>query len=129
MLLSLRAMLQGVSYNSQATAIATFSGGRRLDEDISVTSVIWSSNPDPTHFIATYSDGNLRIFEKPRSGNGIEVRSFRTIHPTETTDIGGGCIHDAAISPDGTKLAIASKDGLLRIFSATSRELQTGFQV
>jgi len=43
-------------------------------------------------------------------------------------DIGGGCINDAAISPDETKLAVVSKDGLLRIFCASTRRLQSGFQ-
>lgn len=53
----------------------------------------------------------------------------RGLQPTETLNLGCRCITDAAISPDSTKLAVVSKDGLLRVFCARSHRLQTGFQV
>ena len=129
MLLSLRSLLQGGQYNAQVSPLATFTGSYRLDEETSCTSVVWTSKENPTHFVATYSDGNLRIFEKPRTGPAYDTRALRGITAEETMDIGGGCIQDAATSPDGSKLAVVSKDGLLRVFDATSRQLQTGFQV
>ena len=109
--------------------MAVYDGFDRVDDEVQCTAVVWTSKSNPSHFLATYSDGNLRIFEKTRAGGGLENRVVKGVMPDATMDIGGGCIHDAAISPCGSKLAIASKDGALRIFCAQSRQLETGFQV
>ena len=53
----------------------------------------------------------------------------RGIPPGEILDLGCSTIYGAAFSPDGSMLAVAAQDGLLRIFCAASRHLLTGFQV
>eukprot|EP00803_Ostreobium_quekettii_P001562 evm.model.scf_55.10 EVM.evm.TU.scf_55.10 scf_55:169737-177987(-) len=131
-LLSLRQTLEGQAYQVRMNPLATYSPARQ-DEEFFVTAVTWAAGSNPHQFVATYSDGVLKIFDKVlyclqsdssfRSGG-----SNRGMPPGDTLDLGCGAIHDAAFSPDATKLAVVAQDGLLRVFCATTRHLQTGFQ-
>lgn len=72
------------------------------------------------------------ISRQGKSLSSSEVKmggSTRGVAPCYTINLCCGCINDTSISPDGTKLAVVSKDGLLRVFDAHSKQLLTGCQV
>ncbi|GMH35558.1 hypothetical protein BSKO_03426 [Bryopsis sp. KO-2023] len=128
-LLSLRQQIQ--FDQSQASPLATYTGSHRPEDEVVCTAVTWAASEDPTQFVATFSDGTLRIFDKGKSISGADIKfnsGTRGVAPNDTIDLCCGCIHDASVSPDGTKLAVVSKDGLLRVFDSNSRQLLTGFQ-
>lgn len=66
MLLSLQSLLGGTIYSSQVSPLATFNGNFGTEDEVSCTAVVWASTSNPSHFVAAYSDGSLRIFDKVR---------------------------------------------------------------
>lgn len=63
------------------------------------------------------------------NANGRAVNASRGLSPSEVIELDCGCIYDAVVSPDGSKLAVVSKDGLLRVFNTENKKLLSGFQV
>jgi WD40 repeat protein len=51
------------------------------------------------------------------------------LNPINTVHPGGGGINDVAFSPDGTRLAVACRDGSCRVLDWPSGHCIAGFQV
>ncbi len=49
--------------------------------------------------------------------------------PTLTINVPGGGVNAIAASPDGSKLAAVSRDGVLRVYDIATSQLVTGFKV
>ena len=56
-------------------------------------------------------------------------KTSKSASPVSTFTVNGGGINDMALSPDGTRLAVACHDGALRVLDMATGTVVGGFQV
>lgn len=101
-----------------------------------VTSVAWIPHSLGQTFVAAFRDGTVGVYRKLLVGNSsddallVRTSSYQSLQPQllQSAEMGGGGVAAVAPSPDGSSLAVASKDGCLRVYDLKSGTLITGFQ-
>jgi hypothetical protein len=63
------------------------------------------------------------------SGGSSSGGSGKNAAPERVIAVGGGGVNDISFSPDGSKLAAVSRDGLLRVLEVATGQLLCGFHV
>ncbi|UJR36414.1 hypothetical protein I4U23_029137 [Adineta vaga] len=129
--------------NMQTKEQKVFNEASYLDKT-KVTCIKWLSSPR-THFAASYSSGNLYVFDEQLNHQRdtniqttyaiikddennftisyLKNKSKQARNPVSRWSIGSGSINEFAFSPDYTLMAIVSQDGFLRIFNYEKMEL------
>mmetsp|Transcript_28729 Transcript_28729/g.80884 ORF Transcript_28729/g.80884 Transcript_28729/m.80884 type:complete len:444 (+) Transcript_28729:453-1784(+) len=101
-----------------------------------VTQVEWSRQSEGQMFVVAHASGALYLYAKvqsqPEVDNSVLVgpAPIKTLKnsPVGNIPVNGGIIHDFSFSPDGTKLATVTGDGVMRVFEFPSGPLITGFK-
>lgn len=134
LLMSLRAQLQNVSANSKPIITTTYAADSSHDSP-RCNAVAWLPRSDGTQFVVGTAAGNLLMYKK---GHGLaELTSRFSLSlgskssgpsPQQTIAIGGGGVQDVAFSPDGLQLAVACRDGALRVVDVSSGNVVAGFK-
>lgn len=135
-LLSLRAQLRAPASSSRPVTTLSFNPDGSANASRCV-SVAWLPGTDGTALVAAHRDGAVLLYHKV-VGSSSEPRllarssSQAQLRPPATqlqAPGGGGGASAAAVSPDGQHVAVACRDGVLRVYSYPGGGLVAGFKV
>jgi len=123
-LLSLKSLIKSTGLSSKPDV-----AGRVIPEpendEARITGVAWLPETDGLFVVATAS--GLLYMYKRSSVTGESSSKFlglggssKPVVPAAVWSPGGGCVNDLAASPDGRLLAVACRDGALRLLDAGS---------
>eukprot|EP00798_Chlamydomonas_sp_ICE-L_P024182 gene24182-9772_t len=135
-LMSLRAQLQA---SSSKPIIASMLSPESSSEGSRCTAVSWVPRSDAGCFVAAFTSGNIYVYKKINvlAESSISISKFslgsskskaQAQSPFNTISVNGGGINDIALSPDGTRIAAACRDGALRLLDLATGTLIGGFQ-
>eukprot|EP00775_Hariotina_reticulata_P004222 gene4222-4471_t len=135
-LLSLRAQLQAPAGSTRPVLTATLNVDN-LHDNSRCNVVLWVPRSNGSQFVAGHSSGNLLVYKKSSamagesSGKLLSHLSNKSSgqNAVQTVTVPGcGGINDASFSPDGLKLAVACRDGSVRVLDWPGGTCLGGFQ-
>eukprot|EP00879_Flechtneria_rotunda_P028765 GHRR01030985.1.p1 GENE.GHRR01030985.1~~GHRR01030985.1.p1 ORF type:complete len:472 (+),score=191.29 GHRR01030985.1:604-2019(+) len=127
-LMSLRSQLTA-QQGSTRPIVAALLNADNLHDQTRCNAVLWVPKSSGMQFLAAHASGSILVYKKGgvASGegggkllsqlSGLSSSSSRTSSqaPCQTINVNGGGINDAAFSPDGSRLAVACRDGTVRL--------------
>ena len=139
-LLSLKAQLKLSSGNTKPKIIETIvpeaagKDGSITDEGLRVMSIAWAPKTDGAFFIVALASGSVHTYKKasvvgePSSRFSLSLGSSKKDQaPAMSFTVGGGSgLMDAAVSPDGRLIAVACRDGTVRLVDTSSGAVVCG---
>ncbi|GBF89015.1 hypothetical protein Rsub_01514 [Raphidocelis subcapitata] len=140
-LLSLRAQLQLPPGSTKPSAAATLNEGGAHD-GTRCCAVLWAPRSAGAQFLAVHYSGNILVYKKSGSmlgeggGSGkllsmpsLTASRASGLSPCQTITVPGSCgANDAAFSPDGGRLAVACRDGSVRLLDWPSGQCVAGYR-
>lgn len=135
-LLSLRAQLRAHASNTRPVSSLSFNPDGCANASRCV-SLAWLPGAEGTALLAAHRDGAVLLYHKV-SGSSSEPKllarssSQQGMRPPATQlqgPGGGGGVNAAAASPDGRHVAVACRDGVLRVYACPAGGLVAGFKV
>eukprot|EP00879_Flechtneria_rotunda_P024967 GHRR01026495.1.p1 GENE.GHRR01026495.1~~GHRR01026495.1.p1 ORF type:complete len:222 (+),score=63.06 GHRR01026495.1:604-1269(+) len=141
-LMSLRSQLTA-QQGSTRPIVAALLNADNLHDQTRCNAVLWVPKSSGMQFLAAHASGSILVYKKGgvASGegggkllsqlSGLSSSSSRTSSqaPCQTINVNGGGINDAAFSPDGSRLAVACRDGTVRLLDWPNGNCVGGYSV
>lgn len=134
-LMSLRAQLQAPPGNTRPIIAATLNADQMHDSS-RCNAVLWAPRSNGSQFLACHASGSILVYKKnpgmtgEGSGKLLSHLSSKSTgsNPSSTISLACGGINDAAFCPDGGRLAVACRDGSVRLLEWPSGACLGGYQ-
>ncbi|KAF6256805.1 WD40-repeat-containing domain protein [Scenedesmus sp. NREL 46B-D3] len=135
LLMSLRAQLQAPPGNSRPIVAATLNPDQMHDSS-RCSAVLWAPRGNGTQFLVCHASGSILVYKKnpgmtgESSGKLLSSLSSKSTgsNPCSTISLACGGFNDAAFCPDGSRLAVACRDGSVRLLEWPSGACLGGYQ-